>query len=154
MTIGTIPYNRRALSVPPIDETPYHLPYASNGHRVDCPMSQLILPGAALTTSQFSPHLVSVNTSTSFTHTHVTRGNGPLPRTLSPRTPSFQILGPVRQYEYYFEYEDANGTNRSVASRGDSLLQRRRNQSHQGNGRRRYLIPNSATESRKSRKTC
>ncbi len=139
-----------------LDDTNSYLPYASNGHRVDCPMSQLILPSAAISTSQFSPHLVSMNTASSFTHTQVTRGHSVVPHTLASCSPPVQIL-PVRQYEYYFEYEDGAGSTRSVTTRGDSLFQRRRHQSSAGHGnantRRRYFVPpanfNSATESRK-----
>lgn len=147
MTIGTIPYSRRALSVPSLDDASNYLPYTSNGHRVDCPMSQLILPSPAISTSQFSPHLVSVNTATSYTHMQVTRGHSLAPQT-TPRNPPLQVFAPVRQYEYYFEYEDATGSTRSVTSRGESLFQRRRNQSNAANIRRRVFVQNASTESR------
>lgn len=149
ITIGTIPLQRRAISVPSLDEvSSSHLfPYSTNGHRVDCPLSQLVVPSGALSTSQFSPHLVSINSATSYTHTHVSRNHSLMPyHTFSPRshrTQPSQILGPARQYEYYFEYEDANGSTRSVTSRGDALFHRRRHQAG-GQGRNgRCLVPES-----------
>ncbi|ODM98787.1 Arrestin domain-containing protein 3 [Orchesella cincta] len=147
VTIGSIPIQRqRALSVPSLDgsSTTPAFTLSSNGHRMDCPMSQLILPSAAITTSQFSPHLVSVNTATSFTHTQLNRGQSLYPNhtiSRSNRTP-VQILGPVRQYEYYFEYDDSTASNRGATTRGESFFQRRRNQNnlpHTRNGRQ--IIP-------------